>query len=864
MEFGANDACNTVKMFLSNPRHIPINVQYTQSLSFLSNSVMAKSPISRYAEYLKELYSESASPTQDKFPFTPTTVYVNLTLVKKIVNHDILNEQYKGNVDEIVAVREKIEIDNILEDDTRLVVIEGAAGMGKSTLAWEICRNWDKLESLKCFSLVIFVKLRDEEVQSGKDVSDLLYHSDKDLIASVSKELERKEGEGVLFVFDGFDEFPTKYQNKKSIVMKIIGDRRFFRKATVIVTSRPSALVDLQQFMDVKRSRRIEIVGFSKNEVMEFVSQRLAIELDLERKKNFTTYLSLNPAVQGMMYNPLHCAIVLEVFLDPIRSDRPTIHTQTQLYNELALWLMSRHLDENTHPLARHLPDKLEDLHDETELYQQLLKISKLAFEGMQDQQIIFKRLPEGCSALGLLINKAIFYSQRQEASEFMFFHQTLQEYMSAFYISQLNIEEQRDMFKKALIPMKSVWVFVAGMTSMASIGWGEFTRGSTLNFPTEADNFIIHCIYEAQDLHGCEIDAGRSINYFKLNPTNHYDFLTLGYSIRACGSSWHVGVLGNLSDDSFQMLGLGIQFFESHGGSYSPLTIEIGSQCSPCGTHLKQLLRMPEKILHSVKGLFLLNCSNNKREDFLLLEQKFRLCEESVTVLNITNKQTDISPIFPMAIWWLMGDMTKLHIGMVNQLNKNLSFPDVKPFDFINKHVTFPEEQCSLVKNLASLPSLETLVIHDTLTPGSCGLEPFSTISDNIRDLQYIENLPKHYDYLDKVLPGRPQGVDILTNILKNNLLLKRLKLGNVMTRDEVRDIVDSLKENENLEKLELSIMYHLCFSEQEMVQMDPRVTFPASYVNFNHTLLTKEEEINRQEYERKLIDELKKQGLL
>ena len=46
-------------------------------------------------------------------------------------------------------------------------------GIGKSTLAWELCRQWSTLESLKRFSLVVLLRLREEGVQSATDISDL-------------------------------------------------------------------------------------------------------------------------------------------------------------------------------------------------------------------------------------------------------------------------------------------------------------------------------------------------------------------------------------------------------------------------------------------------------------------------------------------------------------------------------------------------------------------------------------------------------------------------------------------------------------------------------------------------------------------
>lgn len=68
----------------------------------------------------------------------------------------------------------------------------------------------------------------------------------------------------------------------------------------------------------------------------------------------------------------------------------------------------------------------------------------------------------------------------------------------------------------------------------------------------------------------------------------------------------------------------------------------------------------------------------------------------------------------------------------------------------------------------------------------------------------------------------------------------LKRLILHCVMSRDEVHDLVSSLKGNGKLERLVLSTMYRQCFSLSEILHMDPRVVFKPSTLDFNHTRLS------------------------
>ena len=71
-------------------------------------------------------------------------------------------------------MREKvpIELKHILkprEDGTPVccVLVEGAPGIGKSTLAWEVCHKWEELESVKQYELVVLVRLTMLEGEEG-------------------------------------------------------------------------------------------------------------------------------------------------------------------------------------------------------------------------------------------------------------------------------------------------------------------------------------------------------------------------------------------------------------------------------------------------------------------------------------------------------------------------------------------------------------------------------------------------------------------------------------------------------------------------------------------------------------------------
>ena len=234
----------------------------------------------------------------------------------------------------------------------------------------------------------------------------------------------------MLFVFVGFDEFLFELR-EKSLAMDIISGSKYLPKATVLITSRPSASAQLQALLQTGIGKHIEVVGFSEKEILEFAS----VFGDTNLFNDFSAYLTANPIVKGMMYNTLISRIVVGGYEHAYKSGKPVPNTQTQLYTELTLCLLSRYLNATGNPLARKLPDNLEDLPHDSDLYQQLVKLGELAFNGTLREQVIFKQLSEGCSGLGLLAKHTSLYPE-EESTTYSFFHLTLQEYMSAFYVS--------------------------------------------------------------------------------------------------------------------------------------------------------------------------------------------------------------------------------------------------------------------------------------------------------------------------------------------------------------------------------------------------------------------------------------------
>ena len=283
-------------------------------------------------------------------------------------------------------------------------------------------------------------------------------------------------------------------------------------------------------------TKLIEVVGFGEEQIQQFAANVFGPES--ETLASFNDYLHVNPVIRSMMYNPLNCSIITEVYSETSRSKNPVPHTQTQLYTEMALWHLSRYLGVGDQ-LATALPATLSDIrYYDSPLYKQLVEIGKLAYQGKQKHTIIFERIPENCSDLGLLIEHQALY-RRKKSTTYNFFHLTMQEYMSAFYIAQLPATDQKMLFKQ-FESMPVVWRFVAGLTKMENIGWDVV-------YDNEVTPFFCQCLYEAQDIDSVKaVFSSRSILYSSYSETN-YDAFVLGYCISGFSNTWSLDVDGSV-----------------------------------------------------------------------------------------------------------------------------------------------------------------------------------------------------------------------------------------------------------------------------------------------------------------------------
>ena len=590
----------------------------------------------KFNAYLTHYYNCSRASPDYKFPLLPNKVYIALAIIgKEDVGQADADKFTKGTLhghpDEILKKKAPIELEAVLElpegqQSMKCVFVEGAPGVGKSTFAWELCRRKEEIKSMKNYSLVVLLRLREKRVQEIQRIAGLFCHDDCELQQAVAKEVLACDGKNVLFILDGFDELPTELRKDSFLVELIQG--KHLPACTVLVTSRPSATADLLSVCEPQIHKRIEVLGFTKEHIKEYAKSMLGHHSAV--LEDFLKYISINPAIHGMMYIPLNSAIVLEIYKANRATDKPIPRTLTQLYSELCLVLLRKYFVEANDPQTKQLPEKLMDF-PET-IKGQLLKLGELAFEGAKRQDIVFDQLPDGCRSLGFMNVSTGLYLGRNTVVSYSFLHLTLQEFLAAFYISSLPAEQQKHIIcsfdSHALYQLGLVIRFVAGLTGFADIGWKLFHLSE--------QRLYVQCLFEAQSEQTVEVvchtilcdhsfswhmpagqydsdEEGRHRFWSELTtgitfrPWTILDYYAVGYCIAASHDAWDLLPFSK-GDAAVEMLGYGLRSACPVHGSIRKLDLSLSHITHKAITHLGEF---PPSILNQIKGLDL--SSNEK-----------------------------------------------------------------------------------------------------------------------------------------------------------------------------------------------------------------------------------------------------------
>ena len=488
---------------------------------------------------------------------SPTRQFFNLAIIKKErvhrgkIDDEFVLQSIRGQIDDILLAKSPIDLKDIfknIEGERKVILIDGAPGSGKSTLAIHITQGWSKGELFQEFTIVILVQLRDPAVQSAKSIADLLPCPDIETAWQVASAIKASNGRGILWVMDGWDELPLRLQDD-SFLRDMIAPPHIspITLSSVIVTSRPISSGDLSQLV----SSRIEVLGFSSEEQRQYFTECLkgdtkAVDALLER-------LSENPAIEGSCFLPLNASIVAHLYL----SDGFLPDTVHGIFSSFVRHFLSRYLCEKLGKTQQHsrvvsldnLPPELQGAFDE---------MCRLAFKGTAENKLTFSHSDiEDVKDSAVICDMGLLQATPSILSEgqtvyYNFIHLSVQEFLSAVYISKLPASEQISTFNSLFEEPRfsSVFRYYAAITKLrtsrpflsklprwlipgiVTVHMIDLIQKIVKKRSRPLFVSLLHCLYEARDLSLCQFVAEQQGNVLNLRDTSltPVDCLALGY----------------------------------------------------------------------------------------------------------------------------------------------------------------------------------------------------------------------------------------------------------------------------------------------------------------------------------------------
>ena len=356
------------------------------------------------------------------------------------------------------------------------ILIEGHAGIGKTTFVKEICIEWAEGKLLTSDKLVLLLLLRDPNVQKITNERILIEHFTKHSTGELHKELVKSHGAGVTLIIDGFDELNTTLR-QESFFRKLI-EKRCLSEAKIVVTSRPSASACLHDVVD----RRLEILGFEQSSRNQYVTE--ALQDSPSKLEKLQRHFQQYPNIDAICYIPLIMSII--VFLCMCQPD-DLPPTATKMYASFILHTICHYLKRVGKIPEDKVINKLEQF--PPVVYKALQQIEKTAFDGLVRDKIVFtvEELPVLCNddptCYGLLQCTECYSAEEigTPTQSFNFLHLGIQEYFAAKYVTKLTGVKVHKLLKESFIVTKkrsnpdpdsesirlsNMWILYCGITS--------------------------------------------------------------------------------------------------------------------------------------------------------------------------------------------------------------------------------------------------------------------------------------------------------------------------------------------------------------------------------------------------------------
>ena len=426
------------------------------------------------------------------------------------------------------------------------------AGIGKTTLANEICVKWARDGFLADqFDAVIMIPMRAVQQRSLEDV----------IMRHVGEEdypmLKKSAGSRCLLILEGLDEMDVNRRQSDEILIRLIEENTLLEKAKILITSRPHACQKLVV------DRTVEVVGFGDKEIREFVKN--SFPNDVESMEEFMRQLTEYPQLHSLCYVPLNLVMIINIFR---YSQKKLPATLTELYRLFIVMILQREVVKGCSVKKLIVGDHVEKALCKMlagiskEAVGILYLLSKLAYhaffksysereeedrwgkvERFKDPKIIFTesdltesgiKVTSEFNGFGLL-KVTLTYQLLSDTATYNFFHLTIQEFLCSLYMSTLSQQEQLNLLTEHFSDYPNVLMFLCGLTGLASNEMFKFvcSKLSSSKFDgLKGDSYVVtalRIVYESNHSGPSQLTSPFTLE-MSWNILSPYDCLCLSW----------------------------------------------------------------------------------------------------------------------------------------------------------------------------------------------------------------------------------------------------------------------------------------------------------------------------------------------